>query len=128
MKKFKSQAFFKLLALFFLIAYLAGSFTCMVCAPAYASAPACAARARGLHFTRPVSDAKFHPANFFRIFDKTTFENDQFDNTLRYAPKCLVLVFTAQGLPGAAKRLSRRPQNVIHNHQYAYLSFCTFRI
>jgi hypothetical protein len=125
MKKLKSDAFFKHLALIFSVAYILGSFMNMMCIPRYTSNGSVAAYTYAHGNNHTLRSRDFRSTNFLQVIDRSTFDNDQ--ETLYPAPKSLELIFTV-----AFDRLtsiSISPQNsIVYNQRYSYLSFCTFRI
>jgi flagellar biosynthesis protein FlhB len=128
MKKFKTQTFFKHLVLIFSIAYLLGSFANMLLIPRYTASYNPIVITTGVVSNELIKCVNFHKINFLQIFDRSMFENDQLVNTLRCIPKVFVLIFIGLGLLCKKSALIYPRSILFYNHQYAYLSFCTFRI
>jgi hypothetical protein len=127
MQKHKPQFLFRYLVVAFLSAYLLGSFTNMLLIPRYAPAYSPTQTSQLIGSSRYLSRDDFHAVNFLQIFDKSTIDNDGI-NKQAFSPKSFELIFKGHG-PSMIMSASIPPKNNIYNnHQYSYLSFCTFRI
>ena len=127
MKQLKSKAFFKFLVLLYLVTYVAGSFTNMLFIPRYV--PVYTNTSTDLYndVANAVKYANFHAPNFLQIIDKSTIDNDQV-NPVFFLPKSFLVIFKSYKIADKTPT-PKAPQSSIHyNHQYSYLSFCTFRI
>ena len=126
MKKFKTHTFFKNLVLVFSIAFLLGSFTNVLLIPRYTSLYSKVISAPGTVniLTRHTN---FHTINFLEIFDNSTFDSDQLD-TLRFLPKCFMILFIGFGFYQVKSRSIQSQSNIFYNNQHSYLSYCTLRI
>jgi len=127
MKKLKTQIFFKSLVLIFLSAYLLGSFANMLFIPSYVPIGVQSASVTPAGFSKQANYCDFHAKNFLRVFDRSTIENNSF-NELSFMPKSIELIFVEFAIPGV-NNASIPPQiNLFYNQRHSYLSFCTFRI
>ncbi|MDR3695288.1 hypothetical protein [Mucilaginibacter sp.] len=127
MKKLKTRIYFKFLALVFLSAYLCGSFTNMLFIPSYV--PAFVQSVPGVQpgLLRQSNYYNFHTKNIFQVFDRSTLENDSFNEQI-LLPKSVDLIFTGPAISDITSNIKSPQINPFYNHQYAYLSFCTLRI
>jgi len=127
MKKLKTQIFFKSLVLFFLSAYLLGSFANVLFIPSYVPICVQPSFVSPTGFSARSNYIDFHTKNILRVFDRSTIESNAF-NEFSFIPKSIELIFAGFAIPDV-KTISVPPQiNLFYNHRHSYLSFCTFRI
>lgn len=127
MKKLKTSFFLKTFVLFFLIIYLAGSFTNMLCIPRYVQGYANISAERGLGFGKFVKYANFHTRNFLRIIDKSTLDNDKV-NRLWFIPKSFLIIFAASCLPEIKTKLKISRFQALFSIQCSNLFFHKLQI
>jgi hypothetical protein len=127
MKKLKTRIYFKFLALVLLSAFLLGSFTNMLFIPGYFPEYVHSVPVVQAGSLMQANYYDFHSKNIFRVFDRSTFENDSF-NELNLLPRSVDLIFTRPAISNINSNIKSPQINPFYNHQYAYLSFCTLRI
>jgi hypothetical protein len=126
MKKQKSNFVFKILVVFFLLAYVTGSIANMVLIPRYVPKYDQTAASPVMTIHRRPQSGDFGATNFLQIFDKSTFDNNLTDR-LNFEPKSFNLPMCSEAFV-AGLHYSHSPKSQPYNFRYAYLSLCTFRI